>query len=106
MIEDLRKEFTNLYFRFSELEFHYFKIEDVEENVLKISTHCLIENMNFDLPYSKIKNNFYTVKEYEKEYIDIGLKKYYKIIDKNLGLLSESMFLPNSITKDDVIILQ
>jgi hypothetical protein len=106
MIEDLRKEFTNLYFRFSELEFHYFKIEDVEKNILKISTHCLIENMNFDLPYNKIKNNFYTVKEYEKEYIDIGLKKYYKIIDKNLGLLSESMFLPNSITKDDVVILQ
>ena len=62
--------------------------------------------MNFDLPYPEIKNKFYTVKEQEKEYIDIGLKKYYKIIDKNLGLLTESMFLPKSIATNDVIILE
>lgn len=106
VIEKLMKEFDKLYFKFSDLEFHYFKIEDIEKDTLRISTHCLTENMNFDLPYDEIKNKFYTVKESEKEYIDIGLKKYYTIIDKNLGLLSESIFLPKSINKDDVIILQ
>lgn len=106
IIENLRKEFDNLYFKFSELEFHYFKIEDMEENSLKISTHCLTENINFDLPYNEIKNKFYIVKEDEKQYKDVGLKRYYTLIDKNLGLLSESMLLPKSIEKDDIIILQ
>lgn len=106
IIEKLMKEFDKLYFKFSDLEFHYFKIEDIEKDTLHISTHCLTENMDFNLPYNKIKNKFYTVKEQEKEYKDVGLKKYYTIIDKNLGLLSESMFLPKSINKDDVIILQ
>jgi hypothetical protein len=106
IIEDMLKEFNNLYFKFSDLEFHYFKVDDVDKDILKITTHCLTENMNFDLPYQDIKNKFYTVKESEKEYIDVGLKKYYTIIDKNLGLLSESMFLPKSINKDDIIILQ
>jgi hypothetical protein len=106
IVEKLMKEFSGLYFKFSDLEFHYFKVEDIEKNTLCISTHCLTENMNFDLPYPEIKNKFYTVKEQEKEYVDIGLKKYYTIIDKNLGLLSESMFLPKSITVNDVIILE
>jgi hypothetical protein len=106
VIENIMKEFTNLYFKFSDLEFHYFKVDGIDNDTLKITTHCLTENMNFDLPYEEIKNKFYTVKESEKEYIDVGLKKYYTIIDKNLGLLSEYMFLPKSINIDDVIILQ
>lgn len=106
MIEKLMKEFPNLYFKFSELEFHYFKVNETKGNTLEITTHCLTENINFDLPYNDIKDKFFIVKNEHKEYKDIGLKKYYTIIDKNLGLLSEHVFLPKSIRKDDIIILE
>jgi hypothetical protein len=95
----------NVYFKFSDLEFHYLYIEEIEEHTLKVSTHCLTENINFDLPFDTIKNKYFTVKEKDKEYTDISFKKYYRIVDKNLGLLSESIYLPKSIQKNDLVIL-
>ena len=94
-----------IYFKFSDLEFHYLYIEEIKGDTIKVSTKCLTENIDFDLPFDMIKNKYFIVKDGENEYIDIGFKKYYRLVDKNLGYLSESMYLPISIQKNDLIIL-
>jgi hypothetical protein len=105
-IEKILDKFKEeIYFKFSDLEFHYLYIEEITGDTIKVSTQCLTENIDFDLPFDMIKNKHFIVKEEEKEYVDIGFKKYYRLVDKNLGFLSESIYLPVSIKKNDLIIL-
>ena len=105
-VEKILDKFNeNVYFKFSDLEFHYLYIEEIKGDTIKVSTQCLTENIDFDLPFDMIKNKHFIIKDGEKEYTDISIKKYYRLVDKNLGLLSESMYLPKSIQKNDLIIL-
>ena len=105
-VEKILEKFNEeIYFKFSDLEFHYLYIEEIKGDTIKVSTQCLTENIDFDLPFDMIKDKYFTVKDGEKEYTDISIKKYYRLVDKNLGLLSESIYLPKSVQENDLIIL-
>ncbi len=101
----------NIFFRLSDLEFSYLKVNEVKDDTLYTETSCFYERLEPNFPEHYEKNLFY-YKSFEDGSIfdqlkpDIDLMKFFKIYDKNLGLLTNNYRFPRSIEKDSIIILQ
>jgi hypothetical protein len=107
-IQNILKQFpeTKLYFKISDLEFSYLYIEDVKNDTLYTKSTVFYDRIEPNFPDYFEKNMFYyrDVKDEVKGCIDF--KKYFKVYDKNLGILSQNYLFPKSIEKDSIVILK
>ncbi len=107
------RDFPNrsIFFRLSDLEFSYLKVNEVKDDIIYTETSCFYERLEPNFPEHYEKNLFY-YKSFEDKSIfdkirpDIGFMKFFKVYDKNLGLISHNYRFPINIEKDSVIILQ
>jgi hypothetical protein len=106
----------NIFFRLSDLEFSYLKVNEVKDDTLYTETSCFYERLEHNFPEQYEKNLFYyklnedklnedrLVEDQLKP--DIDIKKFFKVYDKNLGLITHNYRFPKSIEKDSIIILE
>jgi hypothetical protein len=96
----------NIKFKLSDIEFSYFQIKTILDNNIYIETKCLTERLEVDLPpyfednisFKNLKNNRLTS--------NIEIMRFFKIKDKNSGIVSEGALLPRNIEEGSLVILQ
>jgi len=107
-IQEILKKFPDrkLYFKVSDLEFSYIYIENVTHDVLYTKSNVLYDRIEYNFPDNFEKNMFY-YNEVKGEILgNIDFQKYFKIYDKNLGVLSQNYPFPRTIKNDSIVILQ
>jgi len=108
-MNNIIKDFSSrsIFFRLSDLEFSYLKINEVKGDTLYTETSCFYERLEPNFPEQYEKNLFYYRLINDNQLKpDIGFMKFFKVYDKNLGLISHNYRFPNSIEKDSIIVLQ
>jgi hypothetical protein len=108
LIQEILKKFPNtkLYFKLSDLEFSYLYIEDVKDEILKTKTSVLYDRIESNFP-EYYENDIFYYKDIKGELKGcIEFKKYFKIYDENLGILSQNYSFPKNIQNDSIVILQ
>jgi hypothetical protein len=107
-IQEILKKFPDrkLFFKISDLEFSYIHVESVSHDTLYTKSNVLFDRIEYNFPESYEKDMFY-YNEVEGEISgNIDFKKYFKVYDKNLGILSQNYPFPRSIKNDSIVILQ
>jgi hypothetical protein len=107
-IESILNKFPdrNIQFKLSDIEFSYFQIKSITDNTIYIETECLTERLELDLPPYYEDNIFFTNLKNNKLISNIDIMKFYKIKDKNSGIVSEGSLLPRTIEENSFVILQ
>jgi hypothetical protein len=107
-IQEILKKFPDrkLYFKISDLEFSYIHIENVTDDVLYTKSNVLYDRIEYNFPDSFEKDMFYynEIKGEIKGSYDF--QKFFKVYDKNLGILSQNYPFPRTIKNDSIVILQ
>jgi hypothetical protein len=108
LIQEILNQFPNtkLYFKISDLEFSYLHVEDVRDEILKTKSTVFYDRIESNFPDYYEKNMFYYTEIKEEIKGSIEFKKYFKVYDRNLGILSPSYPFPKNIQKDSIVILQ
>ncbi len=107
-LQDIIDKFPGrkIYFKLSEIEFSYLMIKNIGDGVLYTETECLLERLEIGIPNHFEKDlHFKTIKG-EEIIPDIGLKRFYRIEDKRLGIVSENAMFPINLRENSIIILQ
>lgn len=107
-IQEIIKKFPDrkLYFKISDLEFSYIHIENVSDEILYTKSNVLYDRIEHNFPDTFEKDMFYfnEIKGEIKGSLDF--QKFFKVYDKNLGILSQNYPFPKSIKNDSIVILQ
>jgi hypothetical protein len=107
-IQETIKKFPDrkLYFKISNLEFSYIHVENVTNDILYTKSNVLYDRIEYNFPDIFEKDMTY-YNEIDGEIKgNIDFQKYFKIYDKNLGILSNNYPFPRCINNDSVVILQ
>lgn len=106
-LEEMKRQFsdTKIYFYFSQLEYSYFQIEDIHKNTAYIKSDCLEERLQMGLQDFDTEKTHYYQNDISHIVPYIGFSRYYTVRHKNYGIVKENFLLPNSVNKDDIIIL-
>lgn len=107
-IQEILKKFPDrkLYFKISDLEFSYIHIENVSNDILHTKSTVLFDRIQYNFPDEYEKDMFYYNECKGKIIGNIDFKKYFKVYDKNLGILSQNYPFPRCIDNDSIVILQ
>lgn len=107
-IQNIMDKFPDrkIYFKLSEIEFSYLMIKSINEGILYTETECLLERLEIGIPDHFEKDLHFKILKGEEIIPDVGLKRFYRIEDKRLGIVSENAMFPTNLKENSIIILQ
>jgi hypothetical protein len=107
-IQEIIKKFPDrkLYFKISDLEFSYIHVENVSDEILYTKSNVLYDRIEYNFPDTFEKDMFYFNEIKGEIKGNLDFQKFFKVYDKNLGILSQNYPFPITIKNDSIVILQ
>ena len=107
-LQDILDKFPGrkIYFKLSDIEFSYLMIKNINDGVLYTETECLLERLEIGIPNHFEKDMYFKIIKDDEIISDIGLKIFYRIEDKRLGIVSENAMFPKNLKENSIVILQ